>query len=210
MGGSNPVAEITYFVPASPAYYTAELDLSIVRNGAGTAFRAGASVGAWDPTPLPDSAHGKRLRVLPSSGCPKTNEGAVGVTNPQFHLTTSLIPTAVPSRGLICWYKAPPFRFGTPPRPYSLVASQPLNSSQVRNIASTMVAFPIGRPDYPYSTNCPAALFENAIIALEYPGGKVADVFWADSGCQTMANGYILQGNIPGLDITPPAGAQGF
>jgi hypothetical protein len=88
-----------YQGPSGPAWGPAQLDVRVAPDGAdGSDMRADGLVAWLDPVPFRDTATGPRLRVLTAGHCPASDARVVGVRNPGWRLTRTLLPPARPGR----------------------------------------------------------------------------------------------------------------
>jgi hypothetical protein len=64
-----------------------------------------------------------------------------------------------------------------------------LDEGQSRQLAASIDRVSTAPPHGTYS--CPAIILGNVIIAFSVPGRADIDIWWTDSGCQTLDNGVI-------------------
>jgi len=141
---------------------------------------------AGSPATHPANTTGQLIRVLAASGCPTSLGSAHDVRNVGSWPTRELAPPA-PTGGLICRYAAS--------------SSQPTVAApslyrQVRLAATEAAA--LGRAIDDLSTKprtgvtaCPAGFDTASVIVLSYRSGQVADLWFSDTGCQTLDNGSL-------------------
>lgn len=172
-----------YTGPASPAWQSAELEVSVAPGGAGSVVRIGGVVAWLDPTPRPDSVSGPRLRVDAATGCPASDRGAVGVRNPDAP-TTRLLPPGTPDGGLICRYN------GGNGAAFALLAATRLDAQQAARLATAVAALPLAHPDGE-ARSCPFDDGASAVLALSYRQGPDVDLWVRMNGCRVVANGAI-------------------
>lgn len=145
---------------------------------AGTASCASAP---WVITPGHPEVH-----VLVSSGCAATLEGVKDVVN--AYAGDELVPPD-PVSGMICRYRASfpePDATGAPRSLYSGVA---LDTAVAAHLATVIDAISTLAPQGP--TACPSDFGSASIIAFAYTGRADVDLWFSDSGCQTLDNGRI-------------------
>jgi hypothetical protein len=188
---SPGMAGYGYSGPSSPAWASAELDVEVAPAGRHDSVMRADGLVVWlDPVPVPDTAVGKRLRVLVSGSCPSTDASVVGVTNPGADLVHSLVPTARPSAGLRCRY------YGMNGHPFKLASQQRLSAGQARRLAESMARIPLSHT-IGGIVNCPFDDGSAEVIALSYPGGRPDVDLWVYlNGCGGISNGYIMAGGV--------------
>lgn len=158
-----------------------------------------------DPSlPNPFSAPpGQHLRAAVAQGCPKTMPLAfTDVQNPaDAALAKELAPTGATS-GLICRYATDDqisFSSGAnteidsaPPLPVpNLRASTTLTQAQAASLSARVAATGIERVVGIYS--CPPGDAGHvALIVLGYPDRVDVDLWYSDTGCQGIDNGFVL------------------
>lgn len=109
---------VGYSGPSTAWWEASYLELSAVAAGAGHSYlRADGLVVPWDPRPLVDDAAGPRLRATVAGGCPGSDQGAVGVSNPGRHLSAQLLPPGSPVAVLVCTYGGLPVAMPVPVGP---------------------------------------------------------------------------------------------
>lgn len=126
------------------------------------------------------------IRLLASHPCPVSLGASDGVSNPGVGEQLAL-PN--PTTGLICRY-APPSPFGAHDlAPGSIYAQVWLTPSQAVRLAAVIdtisTAVPTG------ATSCPAGFDSTSLIVFEYTGAPDIDLWFEDSGCQTLDNGKV-------------------
>ena len=97
----------TYDPPIRPEFDSTQLQLAVVAGGGTSSYLHADGLVVWlDPTPYADDMPGARIRVAAGGPCPITDEGAVGVRNPdQQDLDVALVPAGTPTGGLLCRYQ---------------------------------------------------------------------------------------------------------
>jgi hypothetical protein len=184
----HPWTGYSYAGLSGPAWASAELDVEVAPAGPrGSVMRADGLVIWIDPGPAPDNTVGLRLRVAAASGCPVSDHGVVGVTNPGAKLTRSLLPAGQPTAGLECQY------YGMNVSPWRLHTQRHLSAGQARRLAATLAALPLGYPvgEGLNPGGCPAD--ESAeLIVLAYPGRPDVDLWMTGCNDDVVANGYIV------------------
>jgi hypothetical protein len=133
------------------------------------------------------SAVSSPVRLLASQTCPSALGAKNGVANP--YAGDELVAPN-PTFGLICRY-TPPYPLGPQPNtnPASLYADARLTASQaehlVRVIDSISTAHTTG------SSSCPGDDGSTSVIAFAYTDAPDIDLWFKDSGCQTLDNGRL-------------------
>ncbi len=126
------------------------------------------------------------VRVTVANGCPAELGGAQDVVN--SYTGDELVPPG-PVSALICryWSSFP----ATPETKVrgSLYASVALATSDAVRLAAVIDAISTAAPQGTY--HCPAGLGSASIIAFAYAGRANVDLWFSDSGCQTLDNGRI-------------------
>jgi hypothetical protein len=154
---------------------TAGLGLSA---NAATSARASST---WTITPRQPA-----LRLLVNYPCPSNIRGFHDVTNQITRARTLLVPRD-PKAGLIC-------RYGTIPTTslttlYALVRTRHITKSDAIALASAIDRVNTKRSSG--TTACPAAYLAATVITFSYKSGSDADIWYVDSGCATIDNGYL-------------------
>jgi hypothetical protein len=176
-----------YDGPSSPAWQSAELDVSLAPAGPHASVLRADGVVVWlDPVPLRDTATGRRARV--TTRCPRTDSGIVGVTNRGADLSQRLLPAGRPTGGLECTY------YGMNGHPWQLRRVTQLTAAQARRVAATMSGLPLSHT-VGAVISCPLEDGSAQIIALSYPGRAAVDLWNPLNGCRFVANGFIQAGN---------------
>lgn len=142
---------------------------------------------------------GERIRVTVEQGCPPTMPLAVtDVDNPPHHVLAE--PDA--DAGLVCRYatdNALHFSPGAstdvaapaPPPVPNLRGSATLSAVQAASLAAVIAATRIGLPSG--AASCPDdEAGHNTLIVLGYPGKPDLDLWYHDTGCQTVDNGPVV------------------
>jgi hypothetical protein len=160
-----------------------------------------------DRSPLPNPAFsappGQHLRVTVAQGCPKTMPWAItDVENSaDAALTKELAPTGA-IKGIICRYATddqisfPPGANteldSVPPLPVpNLRASATLTQAQAASLSALAATTSIAPVVGTYS--CPSGEFGHvALIVLGYPTRADVDLWYSDTGCQGINNGFVL------------------
>jgi hypothetical protein len=187
-GHGTSMAGFSYGGPASPAWQSAALEIGVApAAGGGTVIRADAVVVWLDPRPVPDNVTGPRARVTVAGGCPGSDAGYVGVSNPGSRLTGRLLPAAIPAAGLECRYD------GMNGRAWKLREDRLLGPAAAGRLASTMARLPLGHVDGGI-TSCPMDDGSAEIIALSYAHQADVDLWVNLNGCGGVSNGYIVVG----------------
>ena len=180
----------SYEGPSSPAWQTAELNISIAPYGPhATAIRADGVVVWLDPRPVRSSPGAHPLRVTLAGGCPASDRGVTGVTNGGPGLTAGLLPRGEPTAGLRCRYE------GMNGHPFRLIAATRLTRAEARRAAKTIAATPLSHPDGEV-VNCPLNDGSAQVLVLAYPGRADIDLWITPTGCGGISNGHIIAGGI--------------
>ncbi len=180
-----PASGYSYAGPANPAWQSADLNIAIApTSDGGTVMRADGQVVWLDPVPVPDTAQGRRLRVLASARCPGGDSGVVGVTNPGPGLDNALVPGGRPRSGLECVY------FGANGRPFELRSQTRLGASRAARLAASTARMPLSHP-IGAVMRCPMDDGSAELIALSYPGRPDVDLWVHLNGCGGVSNGHV-------------------
>jgi hypothetical protein len=127
------------------------------------------------------------IRLLASHPCPVTLGAADGVSNPGIG---DELVWPNPSSGLICRYAPPsPFNTDFDLDPGSLYAQVWLTRSQAARLAAVIESISTAVPTG--SFHCPAAFDSASLIVLAYTSAPDIDLWFQDTGCQTLDNGKI-------------------
>jgi hypothetical protein len=179
----------TYRAPASRAWASAELEISVAPDGPdATAIRVDALIVWLDPRPVPSGPGAHPIRVTVAGGCPPTDQGVTGVTNPGPRLTQQLLPSGPPTAGLRCKNAG-----GNGHLTWHLVTATRLAGPAARQAAAAMTRLRVSHAD-PVVTRClPPADGSAEVLVLAYPGRPDVDLFQLD-GCGGVSNGYISAG----------------
>ncbi len=173
---------------ANRAWQSANLEIGVAPAGAdASAIRVDAVVVWLDPRPITAGPGSHPVRVTVAGGCPATDRGVTGVSNPGAGLTKRLLPGGQPTAGLRCRYD------GASGHPWRLVASQRLTAAAARQAARSMAARPLSHPDGG-SVSCGAINGSAEVLALAYPGRPGVDLWITLGGCGGVFNGYITTG----------------
>ena len=169
--------------------------------GIGVAVEAGtSSPSAHKSNAWTISTRQPSLRLLVDEPCPKSIAGYQDVTNAEVSSRTSLVPPS-PDAGLIC-------RYGTIPTmstnvPYALVRSKRLERGDAVELAIAIDRVSTKRPTG--VSACPAQFAAATVVAFGYAKESTADVWYQDSGCQKLDNGYLASS-----ELGDPAFYNGF
>lgn len=179
--------------------------------GLGVAIEATTSsphhVKATAPSPPPHqsnlwtiSTRQPALRIDVRQSCPKSVAQYHDVTNANADARTTLVPPN-PTAGLIC-------RYGTIPTlsssiPYTLVVAKRLGQQDASALAEAIDRVSTKRPTG--LSSCPAQFATATIIAFAYANGSNADIWYEDSGCQMLDNGFLASS-----ELGDPAFYNGF
>jgi hypothetical protein len=167
------------------AWQSAELDVEVAPSGdGGSVLRADGLVVWLDPVPARDTEAGRRLRVLASARCPRTDAGAAGVTNTGGGLARALVPRGLAQAGLTCTY------YGMNGRAWQLKSQRRLTAAQARRLAAAMARLPLSHT-VGGVVSCPMDDGSAELIALSYRSRPDVDLWRNLNGCGGVSNGYI-------------------
>ncbi|MCL2463863.1 MAG: hypothetical protein FWF28_02175 [Micrococcales bacterium] len=188
-GKKDIVLGYGYAAPSSAAWTGAEIDIGMTAiDGTHTVVRADG-VALWlDPTPVSDDQPGSRMYVTVAGGCPGSDQGYVGVTNPPPELNTTLVPPQQPTGGLVCRY------FGMNDHPFALESHAVLGATEAEALAEKIGNLPLSHTDGDL-VSCPFDDASTTVVAFAFPGRADVDLWVKANGCQTVANGFILAAN---------------
>ena len=180
----------SYRAPASQAWASADLEISVAPDGPdATAIRVDALVVWLDPRPVPSGPGAHPIRVTVAGGCPATDQGVTGVTNPGPSLTQRLLPSGQPTAGLRCQYAG-----GNGHPSWHLVTATRLAGPAARQAAASMARLRLSHAD-PAVVRCvPPADGSAEALVLAYPGRPDVDLFMPN-GCGGVSNSYISAGS---------------
>jgi hypothetical protein len=188
--GRTTMAGASYRGPASPAWQSADLEISTAPAAAGgSVIRADAVIVWLDPRPVHSGPGTHPIRVTVTDGCPASDRGVTGVTNPGGGLTRRLLPAGQPAGGLRCRYD------GLNGHPWHLVSATRLTAAAARRAARSMARMPLSHTDGGV-VNCPMDDGSYAVLALAYPGRPDVDLWIKLNGCRGVFNGYITAGGL--------------
>jgi hypothetical protein len=180
-----------YRGPADRSWQSADLEISVAPAGAdASTIRVDAVVVWLDPRPIPAGPGRHPVQVTVAGGCPATDRGVTGVSNPGTGLTQRLLPPGPPTAGLRCRYD------GLNGRPWHLVATQRLTAPAARQAARSMAARPLSHPDGG-AVSCGSGNDAAEVLALAYPGRPDVDLWIKLDGCGGVSNGHITTGDGP-------------
>jgi hypothetical protein len=195
--GNAPVGRFggyAYSAPDSAAWTQAELEIGVAPLDEHTTMIRTDGMAIWlDPQPLRDDLAGPRMRVTIALGCPPTDKGMVGVTNSDKDLEHSLLPAALPTRGLVCEFA------GLGSKPFSLSAQTHLAAAEAQRLAASIRKVPL-RHSGGGITSCPMEDASATVIVFSYPNRDDVDLWYARTGCQSLSNGFIAAG-VAGLPL---------
>ncbi len=187
-GGDDGEVGASYSGPASPAWQSADLEISTAQAGPGTSVIRVDAVIIWlDPRPVPSGPGTHPVRVTVTGGCPPSDQGVTGVTNPGAGLTRALLPPGPPTAGLRCRYD------GLNGHPWHLVSATRLAAAAARRAARSMTATPLSHTDGGV-VSCPFDDGSAEVLVLAYPGRPDIDLWVKLNGCGGVSNGYIGTG----------------
>ena len=129
-----------------------------------------------------------QIRVEVSSGCPTTVAGAEDVSNTRAGLDKQVVPLN-PQSGLIC-------RFGPAYANGQIIVGagtlyrhRQIDMKTARHLASIIDSVSTAAPKS--VTSCPAATGSASIIVFSYEDATDVGLWFSDSGCRTLDNGFI-------------------
>jgi hypothetical protein len=183
--GVTTVSGYGYSAPASAAWADALVEIAVAPIGPSSSELRADGLTVWiDPVPLRDDQPGPRMHVDVASGCPASDRGIVGVTNPGAPLNESLVPMGAPSSGLVCEYS------GLNGNAFALKHSAPLDAAAAAAFATHFRQIPLGHVDGAASF-CPMDDGSASLVALAYLDHREVDVWMQTTGCTSVANGSI-------------------
>jgi hypothetical protein len=191
--GLTSMADTGYRGPADKAWQSADLEISVAPDGAhSSAIRADAVIVWLDPRPVRSRPGAHPVRVTLASGCPSSDRGVTGVSNPGAklgrQLSSRMVPPGRPVAGLRCRYD------GLNGQPWQRVATAHLSARAAQRAARTMSAMPLSHTIGGVMF-CPFDDSSYAILVLAYPGRPDIDLWIHLNGCQGVSNGHISVGN---------------
>jgi hypothetical protein len=155
------------------------------------------------PNPAFSAPPGQHLRVTLAQGCPKTMPWAItDVENPAAATLTKELAPAGATSGVICRYATDDQMSFSPgantevdtpaPMPVpNLRGSTTLTPTQAASLAALAAATSIAPVIGTYS--CPSGEFGHlALIVLGYPTRVDVDLWYSDTGCQGIDNGFVF------------------
>lgn len=176
----------SYRAPPSQAWASADLEISVAPDGPdATAIRVDALIVWLDPRPVPSGPGSHPIRVTVADGCPATDQGVTGVTNPGAPLTRQLLPSGQPAGGLRCQYNG-----GNGHPSWHLATATRLAGPAARQAAASMTRPRFSHAD-PAAARCiPPADGSAEVLALAYLGHPDVDLFKLDGcgGCPTVTS----------------------
>jgi hypothetical protein len=128
------------------------------------------------------------IRLLASHPCPASLGATDGVSNPGIG---DELVSPNPTSGLICRY-APPSPFGPSPPdldPGSLYAQVWLTQSRAVHLAAVIGTISTATPTG--VTACSADFDSTSLIVFGYRSAPDIDLWFKDTGCQTLDNGRV-------------------
>jgi hypothetical protein len=186
--GGVTAAGYAYGAPATAAWQSAELVLSVAPDGPHASYLRADGSAIWlDPRPVRFTTPGPRARLTVAGPCPATDQHVVGVRNPGSGLTRRLLPAGQPLAGRECRY------YGLNGHPWRLRSTTRLTAARARRLAAAMNRIPLSHT-LGGVFNCPMDDGSAEIIALSYPGRPDVDLWDPLNGCVFISNGFILVG----------------
>jgi hypothetical protein len=183
--GVTTVSGYGYSAPSSAAWAEALVEIAVAPLGPSSSELRADGMTVWlDPIPLRDSQSGPRISVDVASGCPASDRGIVGVTNPGAPLNDSLLPSGEPTAGLVCVYD------GANGEAFALKQQTALGATAAAAFAARFRQVTLGHADGEVSF-CPMDDGSATVIALRYPDRRNVDLWMRTRGCTSISNGYI-------------------
>lgn len=118
------------------------------------------------------------MSVAASGSCPTALGAARDVPDHSAGSAKLLPESGAPSTALICSY-----------RNRALAAQTRLGADDARELASVVNKIDLAKPKGNF--NCPAMFDSVIIIAFRFGHTDDVDLWWSDSGCQTLDNGRL-------------------
>jgi hypothetical protein len=188
--GATTTAGFSYDAPSSAAWTGATVQIGVAPAGPDTSIVRADGIALWmDPVPAPDNQPGPRMRVTRASGCPPSDRGFVGVTNPEPPLKTSLLPAESPTGALVCRY------YGLNGQPFALKQKAAMDATAAKAFSDNVRRLPLAHLDG-LIIHCPAHDGGVTVVALDYPHEGTVDLWMTDTGCATVSNGSIRASGI--------------
>jgi len=188
--GQEPIAwGYGYSAPSSDAWKGAGVDIGLAPIDANTTSVRVDGLALWlDPTPLSDDQPGSRMRATIAGGCPESDQGYVGVTNPPPALTTALLPSQPPTGGLVCRYD------GLNGQTFAVTSQTTLDAASAAALAAEFGRLPLSHTNGDVA-NCPMDDGAVTLVVFAFDGRTDVGLWVKTSGCQTVANGFIVTAN---------------
>ena len=168
----------------SRSWTGAELVVTVAADGTGASdWRLDGQAEWLDPRPMTDDDTGPRIHVTAATGCPSSDLGVIGVSNPGSGLDTALLPPERPLGALVCSY------VGLNGARFTLRHSHLLSAAQATRLAAAARAVTLRHVDG-LTFACPSGDASADVIAFAYPG-RTVDLWDDHLGCPWVANGTI-------------------
>jgi len=140
------------------------------------------------------------VRLLASHPCPVTLGATDGVSNPEIG---DELVAPNPTSGLICRYAPPsPFNEDFDLDPGTLYAQAWLTRSQAVHLAAIIATISTAVPAG--AAACPADFDSSSVIVFAYPGAADIDLWFHDTGCQTLDNGRVKAFEVGNVNFFGP------
>lgn len=189
-GGGPAFRVVAYtYEPARirPDHALRELQLEVTNLTDSTSGIRADGLAEWlDDTPFRDGGAGRRVHVRVAAGCPKSDARLVGVTNNGADLARRLLPAGSPRDGLVCGYAGLNGKL-----PMALVDQHHLDAPAAQRLATAVNALTLSHADGAVGS-CPMDDGTAAILVLSYDHRDDVDLWYAETGCATIANGRIF------------------
>jgi hypothetical protein len=191
--GTGPGGESAgYSWSATPTdtYQNPQLQVGVTPDGTNRSTMRADGVDIWlSAAPVVGSPPGPKVHVTIVGGCPTSIAGYVDVSNNGGDLTSTMLPAATPTAGLICRYN--PAYNST--HPSILAHASVLSVTAARTLARSANAISTGSAGSG-SGSCPADNGLTDVVVFGYAGQADVDLWYHASGCQGVTNGYISGG----------------
>lgn len=186
--GAPRLAGFTYTVPDSQAWIQAQLEIGIATDGAHASDIRIDGVTQWlDPRPQRVSASGKRLSVTVAGGCPQSDKGYTNVENKGGELDEAMLPTQIPTGGLLCVYQ------GLNGTPFALTIQRQLDAAAAKKLSDAVAGLSLAHLDADnVPISCPFDDGSVAVLVFSYAGGPDVAIWYHSRGCQSVSNGHIV------------------
>ncbi len=185
--GGPRVAGFSYAQPAG-AWPQAQLEIGIAADGADASDIRIDGVTQWlDPRPERVSASGKRLSVTVAGGCPQSDKAYTNVENEGGELDEAMLPTQIPTSGLVCGYE------GLNGTPFALTAQRRLDAAAAKKLSAAVGGLSLAHLDADnVPVSCPFDDGSAAVLVFSYASRPDVAIWYHSRGCQSVSNGRIV------------------